>query len=135
MRAKWLSFYAVIAGASLVAAGCFEGSSSGPGDAQRTIERYVEAIDERDGEEVCSLFSDDVRERYDSAAEEAAYQEDLDCAKIVSGFIDYVEDSGIPEWKHVRLEGEPRVAVDGDEARASFYVTHQIEDYDAVVNR
>ena len=114
--------------AAVGTSGCF--GDPNPDGAAGTVERFVKAIDEHDGEEVCSLFSDDVRARYDDAAQEANYP-GLDCGKLVGAYIGYVEDSGIPVWKHVRLEGEPQVTVDGGRARVSFYVTHEISDYDA----
>jgi hypothetical protein len=96
------------------------------------VERYVRAIDRHDGKTICSLFSEDLHERVQRQIDRFKRPGFSDCAKVISAFIGYVEDSGQPEWKHVALDGITHVEADGRSARVYLTVTHRIKEYDFV---
>jgi hypothetical protein len=63
---------------------------------------YVEAINDKNGEEVCALLTED------AAAELTFYERDFPCARAVAGLIGYVEDSGNPAFLgYERIDARP----------------------------
>lgn len=123
-------FCSVFLAMALSACGGGSASSGAAGAVRGVVVSYVRAIDEHDGGALCGMFDHVVVahfERLGQLVGERTGSRRLSCRRLVGGFIGYVGDSGVPEWKGVSLTGPPWVSLNGRWAVATFYVTHRID--------
>jgi SnoaL-like domain len=97
-----------------------QGSSEAEREVIQAVRRYVEAIDERDGEELC--------ERVAGAAGLDFPEQRGSCAASVEASIGYADPRGFPVFESAKLSGRPEIEVDGAEARATATVITEFAD-------
>jgi hypothetical protein len=97
-----------------------QGSSDAEHEAIQAVRRYVDAIDERDGEELCELVR--------GAAELELPEQRGSCAASVRASIGYADPRGFPVFESAKLRGRPEIEVDGTEARATATVITEFAD-------
>ena len=100
--------------------GAEPGLSQAQREAVQAMRRYVAAIDERDGEELCELVP--------SAAELELPEQHGGCAASVRASIGYADPRGFPVFESAKLSGRPEIEVDGAEARATATVITEFAD-------
>jgi hypothetical protein len=88
----------------------------------RTVRRYVAAISDRDGEEVCKLVP--------SVAELELPEQRPTCAESVSASIGYRDPRGVPVFDRASISGRPEIALSGTDARATVTVVTDFADRD-----
>jgi hypothetical protein len=77
---------------------------------RRTVERYIAAIDDRDGRALCELVPSLTAE-LDLPAERGG------CAASVRASIGYADPRGFPQWRRSSLRRIGSAAIDGSSAR------------------
>jgi hypothetical protein len=89
-------------------------------EAIQVVRRYIEAIDERDGEELCELVP--------GAAELELPEQRGSCTASVRASIGYADPRGFPVFESAKLSGRPEVEVGGAQARATATVVTEFAD-------
>ena len=90
--------------------------------ASRTVRRYVDAIDARDGALLCGLV--------DGIADLDLPVRRPSCAESVSESIGYRDPRGVPVFESATMAGGPEVDLDGNAARATATVVTEFADRD-----
>ena len=76
------------------------GSRGSAAAAESAARSYVEAYDGRDGHAICDAFDPELRRRMDKTASRVR----SDCARLISAYIGYGEESDTPLFQHVTVE-------------------------------
>lgn len=91
---------------------------------ERTVTRYVAALNDREGDRVCDLFVpgalDDVK----------LPVEDGDCGEAVTASIGYRDPRGFPQWEEAFLPRFDSTDVEGDEAKVTATIVSEFADRD-----
>ena len=91
---------------------------------ERTVRRYVAALNDRDGERVCALLAP-------GALHEVELPRDGgDCGEALSASIGYRDPRGFPQWERASLERFRSIELDGDQARATATIVSDFADRD-----
>jgi hypothetical protein len=79
----------------------------------RVVSAYVAALNARDGERVCGLFSSGALSGLDFPRDRGS------CARSVSASVGYRDPRGFPVYERSRIARVPAVAIDGATARVT----------------
>jgi hypothetical protein len=91
--------------------------------AARTVRRYIEALNARDGAAVCELLAPGAIEVVEMPVERGS------CAASLNASIGYRDPGGLPVWAGTEISGL-RVEVDGAAAKVVVHVVTEFSDRD-----
>ena len=93
-------------------------------DAERTVRRYVEGLDARDGEGVCALLAPGVIDQIELPEPRG------DCAASLEASIGYRDPRGLPVWESATVPNVRVTEIDGDSAAVVATVVAHFADRD-----
>ncbi len=94
--------------------------------AERTVTRFVAALDARDGEEACALLADGAIEAIDLPKSRG------DCGASLAASIGYRDPRGLPVWKAANVATIVSTELDGTQATVVATVVTRFADRDEV---
>ena len=93
-------------------------------EAMRAVERFVAALDARDGAEACALLAPDALSQLELPRRKGA------CATSLEASIGYRDPRGLPVWESARVTQVKPPDVDGDTAKVIATVVTRFADRD-----